>query len=267
MKPGTGIPIRGMGVVSALGTGTPRNVKSIRAKRDGLTPLTLFPHPGMEHVSACSIPEFPADRERRCDELALVAIVEALEDAGLAPGSPELQECALLLGNTSVDLLEQETRSRLEPSSLPIIRQGAIVGNLADRLAARVGIGGPALAYNTGCSASANALHQGLQLLWTGRVERVLVVGVDSLTATSLYGFTALALLDPDGCRPFDRDRQGIQLGEGAAAVLIDRGHRQFPIRATYVGKNIPTSKQEVVRVFFEELGDKDRVATLKGNG
>ena len=96
MKPGTGIPIRGMGVVSALGTGTPRNVKSIRAKRDGLTPLTLFPHPGMEHVSACSIPELPADRERRCDELALVAIVEALEDAGLAPGSPELQECALL---------------------------------------------------------------------------------------------------------------------------------------------------------------------------
>ena len=39
------------------------------------------------------------------------------------------------------------------------------------------------------------------------------------------------------------------------------------PNRATHVGKNIPTNKQEVVRVFFEELGDKDRVATLKGNG
>ena len=106
MKPGTGIPIRGMGVISALGTGRPANVKSMRAKRDGLAPLTLFPHPGMEHVPACSVSEFPADRERRCDELAMVAIEEALEDAGLVLGSPELEECALLLGNSSVDLLE-----------------------------------------------------------------------------------------------------------------------------------------------------------------
>ena len=227
MKPGTGIPIRGMGVISALGTGRPANVQSMRAKRDGLAPLTLFPHPGMEHVPACSVSEFPADRERRCDELAMVAIEEALEDAGLVLGSPELEECALLLGNTSVDLLEFESRSRLHlqrgTGFAPFLRQGAILGTLADRLADRVGIGGPVLAYNTSCSASANALHQGMQLLWTGRVQRVLVVGVDSLTATSYYGFTALALLDPDGCRPFDRDRKGIQLGEGAAAVLLDR--------------------------------------------
>lgn len=58
-----------------------------------------------------------------------------------------------------------------------------------------------------------------------------------------------------------------IDLGRPAEiqlAVLIDRGHRQFPIRANYVGKNIPTSRNEVVRVFLEELGDQDRVATIK---
>jgi len=47
-------------------------------------------------------------------------------------------------------------------------------------------------------------------------------------------------------------------------AVLIDRGHRQLPIRANYVGKNIPTSRDEVVRVFLEETGEHDRVSTLK---
>ena len=46
-------------------------------------------------------------------------------------------------------------------------------------------------------------------------------------------------------------------------AVLIDRGHRQLPIRANYVGKSVPTARDEVVRVFLEELGQKDRVAIL----
>jgi pyrimidine operon attenuation protein/uracil phosphoribosyltransferase len=82
------------------------------------------------------------------------------------------------------------------------------------------------------------------------------VVLVDDVLFT---GRTIRAAMD--GLIDFGRPAE-IQL-----AVLIDRGHRQFPIRATYVGKNIPTNKQEVVRVFFEELGDKDRVATLKGNG
>ncbi len=44
-------------------------------------------------------------------------------------------------------------------------------------------------------------------------------------------------------------------------AVLVDRGHRQLPIRANYVGKNVPTSKEETVRVFLEELGERDRVS------
>ena len=50
-------------------------------------------------------------------------------------------------------------------------------------------------------------------------------------------------------------------------AVLIDRGHRQLPIRANYVGKNIPTVKDENIRVFLEELGEEDRVAKLINAG
>lgn len=50
-------------------------------------------------------------------------------------------------------------------------------------------------------------------------------------------------------------------------AVLVDRGHRQLPIRANYVGKNIPTAKDENIRVFLEELGEEDRVAKLINGG
>ena len=50
-------------------------------------------------------------------------------------------------------------------------------------------------------------------------------------------------------------------------AVLVDRGHRQLPIRANYVGKNIPTSRDENVRVFLEELGEHDRVCKIGSRG
>jgi len=59
-----------------------------------------------------------------------------------------------------------------------------------------------------------------------------------------------------------------IDLGRPAEiqlAVLVDRGHRQLPIKATYIGKNIPTSRDEQVRVFLEEEGEDDRVAILNG--
>jgi pyrimidine operon attenuation protein/uracil phosphoribosyltransferase len=59
-----------------------------------------------------------------------------------------------------------------------------------------------------------------------------------------------------------------IDLGRPAEiqlAVLVDRGHRQLPIKATYIGKNIPTSREEAVQVFLEEDGEEDRVAILNG--
>lgn len=52
--------------------------------------------------------------------------------------------------------------------------------------------------------------------------------------------------------------------GEIQLAVLIDRGHRQLPIRATYVGKNIPTARDEVIRVCMEEMGEPDRVTRIR---
>lgn len=233
MTPDRRISIRGMGILSALGTGRAATTERIRRREDGLGPLELFPHGGAGDYPVCAIPEFPADLDHRCDEMAMVAIREALDAAGI--GAAELEDCALVLGNTSVDLLEQEGRSRAcFAQGIPYtLGPGGILGRMAERIALRVGVRGPVLAYNTSCSSSANAICQGMRLLQTERARRVLAVGVDSLTATSYYGFAALALLDPEGCRPFDRDRRGIQMGEGAAAMLLERassGDHEDPV-------------------------------------
>ena len=87
-------------------------------------------------------------------------------------------------------------------------------------------------------------------------VSDLVVVLIDDVLFT---GRTIRAAMDVliDLCRPAE-----IQL-----AVLVDRGHRQLPIRANYVGKNIPTSRDENIRVFLEELGENDRVSKVVVGG
>jgi 3-oxoacyl-(acyl-carrier-protein) synthase len=78
------------------------------------------------------------------------------------------------------------------------------------------------LTITTACSSSANALLVAATLLRRGEARRALVIGVEGLSATALSGFHSLLLLDPEGCRPFDAGRRGMQLGEAVGAVLLE---------------------------------------------
>ena len=74
----------------------------------------------------------------------------------------------------------------------------------------------------TACSSSANALMQGAELLRSGRADVVVAGGCECLSRYHVNGFNTLKILDPDVCRPFDRDRAGINLGEGAGYVVLE---------------------------------------------
>lgn len=80
---------------------------------------------------------------------------------------------------------------------------------------------GPAMVVSTACSSSAKAFGTAARLITGGVCSAVVVGGVDSLCATTLYGFGALGLLAPDRCRPFSADRDGISLGEAAGFALL----------------------------------------------
>ena len=225
------IRIKGMGLISGLGRGIKDTVVRMREKVDGISPISIFPNP--EELPVCQIADIPADTENRNDELAVIAIREALMDANLDPNTTSLTDCALLLGNTTMDALdwEHKIRSALasdDKDSQPLFGQGSMAGNLAVRVANRFGINDIVLTYSTSCTSSANALYQGMQLLLTDRVQRVLVVGTESLTAVSLRGFSSLSLLSPVGCFPFDKDRAGLLLGEGAAAVILEKEEKSI---------------------------------------
>jgi 3-oxoacyl-[acyl-carrier-protein] synthase-1 len=76
---------------------------------------------------------------------------------------------------------------------------------------------------STACSASAKAVGHAQRLLATGAIDAALVGGVDALSQTTLRGFHSLQILSPVFCRPFSRERRGINIGEGAAYLLLER--------------------------------------------
>jgi 3-oxoacyl-[acyl-carrier-protein] synthase-1 len=91
-----------------------------------------------------------------------------------------------------------------------------------EKVAARAGISHGVTTVSTACSSSANAIMLGARYIKSGRFTRVLVGGTDALTRFTINGFHALEILSPDGCKPFDRDRNGLTIGEGAAMLVLE---------------------------------------------
>ena len=76
---------------------------------------------------------------------------------------------------------------------------------------------------NTACSSSANAIMYGARLIRHGLAKRAIVGGADSLAKFTINGFNALHILSSDICTPFDKDRKGLNLGEGAAFLVLEK--------------------------------------------
>ncbi len=91
-----------------------------------------------------------------------------------------------------------------------------------------LGVGGPTVTVSTACSSSAKVFAVAERWLRLGLVDAVVVGGVDALCQSVLYGFAALGLVSPVPCRPFDRRRDGISVGEAAGFALLERGHSEL---------------------------------------
>jgi 3-oxoacyl-[acyl-carrier-protein] synthase-1 len=85
---------------------------------------------------------------------------------------------------------------------------------------------GPSMAISTACSSSAKAFGNAARMIEAGLCDAAVVGGVDSLCLTTLYGFGSLGLLSTVGCRPFDANRDGISIGEGAGMILLEKNPR-----------------------------------------
>jgi 3-oxoacyl-[acyl-carrier-protein] synthase II len=221
------VVVTGLGVTSPFGTGVKAYWTGLAAGACAIRPLTLIDASGFRCRIAAEVPEIGrgSARRSRADRLALTAAAEALEDAGL--GASDRSGAALVVGAVGGGMLEAESwywaRARGERSPRWAASLRAMLPAAhAETLAHRLGLDGPRHTVVTACSSGAVALAEAAELITDGVVDVAMAGGVDAVTRMCFMGFNALKLLDPEPCRPFDRDRRGMSIGEGAAFVVLE---------------------------------------------
>ena len=223
-------------LVSALGAGRDATLAALRAQRSGLAPARFLDVElptwlgEVAGLDAAPLPASLAAFDCRNNRLAWLALqqdgfADAVRRARARWGA---QRVAVLLGTSTAGLLETELgyRQRGPDGTLPpgvryADRQNTYsVGAL---VRAAFDLHGPAWVVSTACSSSAKVYAGAARMIEHGLVDAAIVGGVDSLCLTTLYGFNALELLAPEACRPWDVERRGLSIGEGAAFALLER--------------------------------------------
>ena len=156
--------------------------------------------------------------------LALRAGREALDAAG-NPSPADLAECAVCLGSTAGNALHFLGEYRDLKEGRPASTNGFtdfFACSPAAALARELGLGGQALTVGNACCSGTDAIGTGLQWLRAGLCRRVLAGGADALSVIPYVGFRKLMIYSDEPCRPFDRSRKGLNLGEGAGLLLLE---------------------------------------------
>ena len=231
MSERTKVVVTGMGMASAIGWTLDEVWTAIAEGRSGLRTLSLFPSQRCAKLLVGEIPDDPATRSglvhgSRSDHLAYWAASQAVADAGLTPGKDYAPaRGGIVLGGLSGGMqYTEDFLTRLHEGNRPDgkgLDERTCCGS-ADRIAERFGLSGFRTTVANACASGGSALALGCDLLEAGEVDVALVGGVDSLNRLVLIGFNSLMLCSSDGCRPFDKDRKGMSLGEGAGVLVLE---------------------------------------------
>jgi 3-oxoacyl-(acyl-carrier-protein) synthase len=256
---GPRIVVSGLGVVSPFGAGLKPFWSGLSAGVCAIKPATLMDTEGFRSRIAAEVPAdamaaLSASRRRsRADRMALAAATEALADAELA--GVDRARAALVVGAVGGGMYEgeawhwQETRGGSASSGDRALRS-ILPFSHAETLASRLGVQGPRETLVMACASGAASVAMGADLIRAGVVTAALVGGVDALTRICFMGFNALRLLSPEACRPFDRERRGMSVGEAAAFLVLEdaarcreRGGRAY---ASVLGVGMTTDAHHV---------------------
>jgi len=227
------IVITGTGIISSLGAGKEETLKKLRAGQKVIGPIRHI------HTKHSDLPsgevEYSDEQLKeliqyqddsiitRTSLLGRVALKEALEDARL-DGSEGLR-IAFISGNTvgGMEKSEQYYYDFLNNNSrneyIAMHDCGACTDIMAKQFGGHFDL---ITTISTACSSAANAIILGANLIKEGRVDIAVVGGTECLSKFHINGFNTLMILDKEPCRPFDADRHGLNLGEGAAYLVME---------------------------------------------
>jgi len=229
------IYITGFGCVSPIGLNADENRKSLQASEDGLGKSVYLQS---RYASLKNFGEVKADTETlrkelkfenlqgltRTDILAFKAFKEAIENAHLLAEEISSRDTAFISASTVGGMCltdELYNDANFLSSGSEYIRSYNCAAHTL-QIAMFYGMKGFTNTINTACSSSSNAIMMGMRLIRQGRAKRAIVGGAESIAKYTVNGFNSLQILSNSKCKPFDETRDGLNLGEAAAYLVLE---------------------------------------------
>src|ERR1700738_1651753 len=231
------VVVTGCGVTSAKGHPFPAFWSNLARGVSGIADATFIPTDQLAQKIVAEVKGFDPrahfdDRQvtmrARVSQFAAVAAREAIAQSGLSFDAELSERTATIIGtgvggqNTQDDnykRLYREGAKRLHPLTIPKL----MVNAPASQVSMHCGLRGPAFAVASACASATHAIGLAFQLVRSGAVTCAVTGGADAcLTFGTMKGWEAMRVMAPDTCRPFSRERKGLVIGEGAAAVVLE---------------------------------------------
>ncbi|MBT3191326.1 MAG: beta-ketoacyl-[acyl-carrier-protein] synthase family protein [Verrucomicrobia bacterium] len=232
--------IVGLGIVSAAGIGADETLEAIRANQPRLRDVPEYAEGPYMTSRVGALPEGAWERLGCEGSSRVYAAADAAVRQAIAQAAPQLKDIpadriGLVLSTTKAEVAALDAFVAGTPASENASRH-ILASEVAADLMASNHFGGPVQCVSVACISGLLAIQQGARLILSSDVDAVVVVGVDVLSHFVVAGFSTLMSLDPNGCRPFDKDRHGLSLGEGAAAMVLCRADLASAPLATVAG-------------------------------
>jgi 3-oxoacyl-[acyl-carrier-protein] synthase II len=254
----TRVVVTGLGCVSPLGLTVEDTWRSILKGESGVGPITLFDTTDFKTRIAAEVKGFDPDaalgkrQARRMDrftQFAIAATEQALQDSALVINDSNRDRVGVIIGSGigGISTLMREHGSylnqgptRVSPHMVPMMLPDTAPGYIAITYGAR----GPNMTIVTACASSANAIGEATEMIRRGAADAIIAGGAESaIIPIALAGFNSMGAVstrneDPQGaCRPFDADRDGFVMGEGAAILILESREHAFARRAQILGE------------------------------
>ena len=288
------VVVTGMGVLTAIGGNLPEYWEGLRTGRSGAAPITRFDTEKFKTTFACEIknyqPEayFDPKESKKMDaftQYALVASDEAIDNSGVDLKAIDPDRAGIIWGSgigglhTFQEEVKKYARSDGRPRFNPFFVPKLIADIAAGHLSIRYGFQGPNFATVSACASATNAILDAFAYLRLGFADLVISGGSEApITESGVGGFASMRALstrndDPaHASRPFDRDRDGFVIGEGAGALILETAEhaldRGAEIYAEVIGGGMSADAHHITAPHPEGIGaEKVMLNALRQSG
>jgi 3-oxoacyl-[acyl-carrier-protein] synthase II len=229
------VVVTGLGVISSVGTGKDEFWKSILNGRSGISKVSSFDTREHRCHYAAEIKDFnPADfiHKRkilflgRTSQLSIAAASLALDDSGVSHTSIHKGRVGVFMGTTMGEKPMEEVLDSWAIAGAENLSRSKIMQSSANNIPANIAnyfkFSGPNYLIPTACAAGNYAIGYGFDFIKRGDLDYAIAGGADSFSRLAFTGFQRVYAMAPEKCQPFDKDRKGMLVGEGAAVLFLE---------------------------------------------